>query len=107
VGEALGVGGRGARRQGGTGWRRQGRWRERRWEGEVGSLTSGGVARGVAGSGAHQWGRCGAIGRCEVGRVAQGRTGDVGGAGARGGSVGWARGVRMGPGDGSLVHHPR
>jgi hypothetical protein len=43
VGEALGVGGPGARRWGGAGRRRQGRWWERRREGEVGALTGGGV----------------------------------------------------------------
>jgi hypothetical protein len=46
VGEALGVGGRGAHQRGGAGWRR-------RREGEVGALTGGGVARGIAGSDAH------------------------------------------------------
>jgi hypothetical protein len=54
VGEALGVGGRGAHRWGGAGRRWQGRWRERRWEGEVGALAGGGVARGVAGIGARR-----------------------------------------------------
>jgi hypothetical protein len=53
VGEALGVGGRSAHQRGGAGWRR-------RREGEVGALTGGGVARGIAGSGAHWWGRRGA-----------------------------------------------
>jgi hypothetical protein len=53
VGEALDVGGRGARRQGGTGQRRHGHWRERRREGEVGALAGGGAPRGVAGSGGH------------------------------------------------------
>jgi hypothetical protein len=49
VGEALGVGGRDTRWRGGTG-----RWRERRREGEAGALAGGGVARGIAGSGARQ-----------------------------------------------------
>jgi hypothetical protein len=44
VGEALCVGGHGAHRWGGAGRRRQGRWRERRREGEVGALTGGGAA---------------------------------------------------------------
>jgi hypothetical protein len=56
----MGVGGRGARLRGGAGWRRLGRWRERRREGEVGALTGGGAARGVAGSGARRRGRRGA-----------------------------------------------
>jgi hypothetical protein len=71
VGEALGVGGRGTRRQGGVGQRRQGRWQERRCEGEVGVLAGGGAARGVAGSSAHRRGRCGVeeVGaRCRAGR---------------------------------------
>jgi hypothetical protein len=57
VGEALGVGGRGAHRRESTGRRRQGRWWERRREGEVGALAGGGVVRGVAGSSARRRGR--------------------------------------------------
>jgi hypothetical protein len=60
VGEALGIGGHGTHQWGGTGRRRQGRWRERRREGEVGALTGGGAARGIEGSGARRWGRRGA-----------------------------------------------
>jgi hypothetical protein len=77
VGEALGVGGRNAHRRGGVGRRRQGCWRERRREGEVGALADGGAARGIAGSGAHwrgrreaeeAWARCRAVrGRRGVG----------------------------------------
>jgi hypothetical protein len=40
-------------------------------------------------------GVAGSIGRREVGWVAQGRTGGMGGAGAHTGSVGWACGVRL------------
>jgi hypothetical protein len=54
VGEVLGVGGRGTHWRGGTGRRKQERWRERRREGEVGALAGGGAASGVARSGAHR-----------------------------------------------------
>jgi hypothetical protein len=43
VGEALGVVGRDTHQWGGVGQRRQGHWRERRQEGEVGALTGGGA----------------------------------------------------------------
>jgi hypothetical protein len=69
VGEALSVGGRGARQRGGAGRRRQGRWQERRREGEARALTSGGAVRGVAGSDApptrEAWGRGGRA-RCRA-----------------------------------------
>jgi hypothetical protein len=51
----------------------------------LGSARLGGAGSGCAGS----------IGRHEVGRVARGRTGGVGGASAHAGSVGWVRGVRL------------
>jgi hypothetical protein len=112
VGEALGIGGRGARRRGGTGRRRQGRWRE----GEVGVLAGGGAAQGVAGSSARRRGRRGveeAGARCQPvrgravrGQESRGRSGGarsgewhgferVAWASARAGSVSWARGVRL------------
>jgi hypothetical protein len=125
VGEALGVGGRNARRQGGVGRRRQGCWRERRREGEVGALADGGAARGIAGSGAHwrgrreaeeAWARCRAVrGRTAWdwdarGQESRGRLGGTRpdrwcGRGGRAG-FGWSVGP-LGPGDGSLVHQPR
>jgi hypothetical protein len=61
AGEALGVGGRDARWRGGAGRTRQGRrWERQREEEEAGALTGGGAVRGIAGSGAHRQGRCGA-----------------------------------------------
>jgi hypothetical protein len=57
-----------------------------------GSARSGDVGLGCVGSGV-----MGSIGRCEVGRVARGRTGGVGGAGARVG-FSWTIGP-LGPGD--------
>jgi hypothetical protein len=114
-----------------VGWRRQGRWWERRWE-EAGAHTDGGAARGIAGSDARRRGRRGAggvrsgdaglggvgsvgrrgVGRRGVGRAAWGRAGRSG----QGEHV-WGRSVEhvgvgrsvgpLGPDDGSLVHHPR
>jgi hypothetical protein len=56
----------------------------------LGSARSGGAGLGCTGSGV-----TGLIERREVGRVARGRTGGVSGAGARTGSIGWAREVRL------------
>jgi hypothetical protein len=56
----------------------------------LGSAWSGSVGLRCAGSGV-----AGSIGRCEVRRVARDRMGGVGGAGARTGSIGWVRGVRL------------
>jgi hypothetical protein len=98
MGEALGVG-CGARRWGGTGQRRQGRWRERRREGEAGELAGGGAARGVAGSSSHRRGRRGAEeagARCQAVRGRTARGWDARGRESRGqsggtGSDGWRR----------------
>jgi hypothetical protein len=86
AGEALGRGGCDAHWRGHAGWRRQGRWWERRWE-EAEALTDGGAAQGVAGSDARRWGRRGAE---EVGEAGGVRSGDAGLGGM--GSVG-RRGV--------------
>jgi hypothetical protein len=75
VRETLGVGGRGARWRGGAGWRRQGRWWERRWEGGRGARRWWGGARRsrkqCSPAGRHgaeeAWARC----RTVRGRVAQ------------------------------------
>jgi hypothetical protein len=61
-----------------------------------GSARSGGARSGVAGL----------IGVREVGRVAQGRTGGVGGWLVGRAGFGWSVGP-LDLGDGSLVHHPR
>jgi hypothetical protein len=98
MGEALGVG-CGARRWGGTGQRRQGRWRERRREGEAGELAGGGAARGVAGRSSHRRGRRGAEeagARCQAVRGRTARGWDARGRESRGqsggtGSDGWRR----------------
>jgi hypothetical protein len=124
VGEALGVGGHNAHRRGGVGRRRQGRWRERRREGEVGALAGGGAARGIAGSGAHwrgrreaeeAWARCRTMRGQAVwdwdarGQESRGRSGGTRSDGWRGrggrAGFGWSVGP-LGPGDGPLVYQP-
>jgi hypothetical protein len=76
------------------GRRRQRRWQERRREGEAGVLAGGGVARGIAGSGAHRWRRRGAEearARCRESRGRSGSAGSNGwpGRGGRARGVGW------------------
>jgi hypothetical protein len=89
----LGVGGCDTCWWGGAGRRRQGRWRERRREGEAGALTGGGVARGIAGSGARQRGRHGAEETSAM--LGSVRSGGAGSDGWRG-QAGRARGRSVG-----------
>jgi hypothetical protein len=65
------------------------------WGGGGRGVMSGSARSGSAGLGCVDSGVVGSIRRHEVGWVARGQTGGVGGAGARAGSVGWMREVRL------------